>query len=180
MALEVINHTLDPRTWAEAHFREAAFLDVRRTDRAVTIAAAMVAQPGGSLPPLCGRWYDTKAAYNLFKHPEATPDTVQAGHRALVLDALQASGTYLLLEDTTELDWTGRRPIPGLGPVGKCNTATQGVLLHSVLAVRSPDVAAADLAGRRPGIELLGLADQQYHVPSPRPAGEANEASVVR
>jgi hypothetical protein len=110
----VINHTLDPRTWAEEHFREAAFLDIRRTDRVVTIAAAMAAQPGVSLPQLFGRWYDTKAAYNLFKPPEATPDTVQAGHRALVLDARQENGCYLLLEDTTELDWSGRQSIPGL------------------------------------------------------------------
>ena len=115
MALEVINHTLDAQTWAEEHFREAAILDVRRTKRAITIAAAMAAQPGVSLPQLFGRWDDTKAAYNLFKHPEASPDTVQAGHRAVVLDALQESGCYLLLEDTTELDWSGRQPIPGLG-----------------------------------------------------------------
>jgi hypothetical protein len=180
MVFEGINHALEPQTWAEQQFGEAAFFDVRRTERAITIAAAMAAQPGVSLPQLFGRWYDTKAAYNLFGHAEANPDTVQAGHRALVLDALQESGTYLLLEDTTELDWTGRHPIPGLGPVGNRNTATQGVLLHSVLAVRWPDVAAADLAGRRPGIALLGLADQQYHVRSPRPAGEANEASFVR
>ena len=43
MALEVINHTLDAQTWVEEHFREAAFLDVRRTKRAITIAAAMAA-----------------------------------------------------------------------------------------------------------------------------------------
>jgi hypothetical protein len=180
MALEVINHTLDPRTWAEEHFREAAFLDVRRTDRAVTIAAAMAAPPGVSLPQRFGRWYDTKAAYNLFKPPEVTPDTVQAGHRAVVLDALQEPGSYLLLEDTTELDWSDRQPIPGLGPIGNSNTATQGVLLHSVLAVRWPDAAVADPTGRRPAVEVLGLADQQYQVRRPRPVGEANDASWAR
>jgi hypothetical protein len=84
---------------------------------------------GVSLPQLVGRLDDTKAADNLFNHPEATPDTVQAGHRALVLDALQESGYYLLLEDTTEFDWTGRQPLPGLGPIGNSNTTTQGVLL---------------------------------------------------
>src|SRR5512143_1210837 len=180
MIFEGINHALEPQTWAEQQFGEAAFFDVRRTERAITIAAAMAAQPGASLPQLFGRWYDTKAAYTLFGHAEANPDTVQAGHRALVLDALQPSGTYLLLEDTTELDWTGRHPIPGLGPVGNCNTATQGVLLDSVLAVRWPDAAAANPTGRRPGVEVLGLADQQYHVRSPRPVGEANEASFGR
>src|SRR5512143_1255128 len=180
MTFEGINHALEPRIWAEEQVGEAAVFDVRRTDRAITIAAAMAAQPGASLPQLFGRWDDTNAAYTLFGHAEANPDTVQAGHRALVLDALQESGTYLLLEDTTELDWTGRHAIPGLGPVGNRNTATEGVLLHSVLAGRWPDVGAAALAGRGPGIELLGLADQQDHVPSPRPAGEANEASFVR
>jgi len=76
MALEGINHALEPRTWVEEQFGEAAFCDVRRTERAITIAAAMAAQPGASLPQLFGRWDDTKAAYTLFSHAEATPDTV--------------------------------------------------------------------------------------------------------
>src|SRR5512147_798536 len=61
MVFEGINHALEPRIWAEEHFGEAAFFDVRRTERAITIAAAMAAQPGASLPQLFGRWYDTKA-----------------------------------------------------------------------------------------------------------------------
>src|SRR6266481_6613532 len=82
----------EPRLWAEQHFSGAEMSDVRRTDRIVTIAEAMAATPGGSIPTLFAHPYDIKAAYNLFKHPEATPDNVQAGHRELVLSEMQTPG----------------------------------------------------------------------------------------
>jgi hypothetical protein len=48
-----------------------------------------------------------KAAYPFFGHPEVEPERVQSAHRAGVLEQLEAAGTYVLMEDTTELDWTG-------------------------------------------------------------------------
>ena len=118
----------EPHLWAEQHFSGAEMSDVRRTDRIVAIAEAMAATPGGSIPTLFAHPYDIKAAYHLFKHLEATPDNVQAGHRELVLSEMQTPGVYLLLEDTTELSFSGRKPVPGLGPIGNgaAKTATPG------------------------------------------------------
>jgi len=105
----------EPHLWAEQHFSGAEMSDVRRSDRIVAIAEAMAATPGGSIPTLFAHPYDIKAAYNLFKHPAATPDNVQAGHRELVLSEMQPPGVSLLLEETTELSFSGRKPVPGLG-----------------------------------------------------------------
>lgn len=66
-----------------------------------------------------------------------TPERVQSAHRAWVMEQLETAGTYLLLEDPSDLDWTGRAPIPGLGPIGHRNESTQGVRLHSVIAARA-------------------------------------------
>src|SRR2546428_7425443 len=98
----------EPRLWAEQHFSGAEMSDVRRTDRIVAIAEAMAAPPGGSIPTLFAHPYDIQAASNLFKHPAAPPDNVQAGPRQLVLSDMQTPAAYLLLADTTALSFSGR------------------------------------------------------------------------
>ena len=76
-----------------------------------------------------------------------------------MLEQLETAGTYVLMEDTTELDWTGRAPIPGLGPIGNHREGVQGVRLHSVLAARWPEGATSGEDGRRPAVELIGLCE---------------------
>lgn len=92
--------------------------DVRRVARVVTIAEAMATHPGHSIPQMFEHPYEVKAAYHLFNLEEATPDRLQAGHRALVWQRLSQAGTYLLLEDTSELAWHNCAPREGLGPLG--------------------------------------------------------------
>jgi hypothetical protein len=132
----------------------------------------MASTPGASIPQLFAHPYDTKAAYTFFAHPEADPDTLQSAHRSLVAEQMERPGTYLLLEDTTELDWTGRERIPGLGPIGNSTVSTQGVILHTVLGVQWPEDGDATRRGRRPAVTVLGVCDQQYHIRVPRRAGE--------
>jgi Transposase DNA-binding len=126
------------REWAEEQFDGADFSDVRRVGRAITIAEALVASPGTSLPQLFARPYDLKAAYRFFRHPEVQPDAVQAGHHEQVLWELEKPGRYLLLEDTTVILCAGEKEIAGLGPVGGSKEGKIGFHLHSVLAVRWP------------------------------------------
>jgi len=124
------------REWAEAQFEEAELSEVRWVARAITLAEAVVARPGTSLPQLFARPYDLKAAYRFFRHPEVQPDTVQAGHREQVALELEKPGRYLLLEDTTEILCAGDEEIAGLRPVGGSKARRIGFHLHSVLAVR--------------------------------------------
>jgi hypothetical protein len=178
--MKVVSHSAAPRAWAEEHFGDTPFSDIRRTERVIRIAEAMAAHPGASIPQLFAHPYDTKAAYTFFGHAEAEPDTIQATHRALVLEQMEAPGTYLLIEDTTELDWTGRAPVEGLEPVGNSNTKTQGVILHSVLGVRWPEAVALTPPERRPSVTVLGVCDQQYHIRVPRPRGEGRHDSQAK
>jgi Transposase DNA-binding/Transposase Tn5 dimerisation domain len=167
-----VTHSTEPRMWAEEHFGDLPFSDVRRSERAITIATAMASNPGASIPQLFAHPYDTKAAYTFFAHPEVEPETLQLTHRSLVAERMERPGTYLLIEDTTELDWTGRERIPGLGPIGNSTVSTQGVLLHTVLGVQWPEDKRTTPHGHRPAVTVLGVCDQQYHIRVPRRAGE--------
>lgn len=167
--------------WSQQTFAAAQLGDIRRSQRAAAIAQAMAEQPGASIPDLFDDPYAIKAAYGLFGRPEATPDRLQAPHRAAVAQALAAAGArYLLLEDTSELSWTNKKKVAGLGPIANSLERQQGFLLHSALAVRWPDLPAGQPAGRRPPLEVLGLADQLYEIRQPRPAGESHDDSMAR
>ena len=152
-------------------FRRAKLGHWARNRRVQFIAAAMANDPGRSIPGLFSRSYDVKAAYDLFDHPEATPDKIQAGHRGLVRGLVSRPGEYLLIEDTTWISYIGRQPITGLGSVGHSSEGQKAFALHSVLAVRWPGPAAPDDRGHRPGVEVLGLLDQQSDVRTPHPPG---------
>ena len=134
----------------------------------------------GVFPQLCGSPYAVKATYNLFKHEEATPENIQAGHRAFVLEAMRQPGVYLLLEDTTELSWSGKQAIAGLGPIGNSAAGLQGFFLHTVLSVRWHRRPAGQTAQRQP-VEVLGIGDQQYYVRTPcRQPRESSQERLKR
>lgn len=133
----------DPALWTNIHFAAPALNHPRRVRRLQTIALAMAASPGLSLPQLFPQWYGLKAAYQLFDHPEATPDAFQVSHRQQTRHALGQPGEYLLIEDTSVVSYSGRLPIEGLGAVGHSSEGQTGFALHSVLAVRWPDAAPA-------------------------------------
>jgi hypothetical protein len=163
----------DAQQWASTHFGTVQLGDVRRQRRVCTLVAGWARQPGASIPQLgAGSAYASKAAYQLLGGVAVTPDVLQEPHRQLVHQQLQQAGTYLLVEDTTQVRWapaTARRA--GLGPVGAGASGEQGVLLHSLVAARWP--ASAPPAGAvRPPLPLLGLLDQQFYVRQARPAAE--------
>ncbi len=135
----------------------------------MALAKALAEQPGKMIPELFSRKYDIDATYDLLDEREVVPDAIQARHRRLVMAELRTPGRYLLLEDTTFPSYSHRKqPIPGLGPIGDSEPGQQGFLLHSILAVRAPLSSVPDASGHRPPVTILGLADQQYLIRSPR------------
>jgi hypothetical protein len=169
----------EPQKWAEEQFAGAKLTDVRRVARVKQIAEAMAVHPGRSIPKLCGSPYAVKATYNLFKHEDATPEHIQAGHRAVVLQEMQRPGVYLCLEDTTELSWSGKQAITGLGPIGNSGAGLQGFFVHTVLGVRWHD--APQTNSTRQPVDVLGLGDQQYYVRTPcRKPRESSQERLKR
>jgi hypothetical protein len=169
-------HQSSPDDWAADHFGGCWLGHESRNKRLVSYAAALAQNPGKPLPELFTRKYDIEATYTLLRRNDVTPDRIQAAHRRLVQAELRTPGRFLLIEDTTFPSYTHRhQPVPGLGPIGGSEEGQQGFLLHSVLAVRAAATPAPDATGRRPPVTILGLADQQYLVRSPRPEGQSKQ-----
>lgn len=171
---------LDPQAWAEENFGELDLGHAKRNERAIRTAAGFAANPGKSIPQTFGNWYQVQATYTFFANPEVTPDDLQARHRELTMERLHQPGSYLLVEDTTEPSWGGKKKRPGLGRVGDQNSTKQGFQLHSSLAVRWPDSCSPDEQGRRPPVEVVGIADQQFLVREALPKGETRKQRLSR
>jgi len=152
------------RTWAEDNFAAAHLSDERRIRRVVTIGEAMAANAGKTIPQMFASTYDVKAAYNLFKHEQATPENLQAGHREKVLSAMSERGVYLLVEDTATMSRSGKEPIEGLGPIGGGKAGLQGFLLHSVMVLGWKPEAFNQSDLQRPPVEIVGIAHQKFFV----------------
>lgn len=124
---------LSNSAWALQQWATAELGDRRLTQRAVAIGSLMAADPAASLPEQMKAPNMLKAAYGLLNHPGVSLAALLAPHREQTLQAARQTAVVLLVEDTTELDYTAHRHKTGLGPIG--NGRGRGLLLHSTLAL---------------------------------------------
>jgi hypothetical protein len=137
---------------------------MRRTQRLVKLAGQIVSHPSGGLPEQTETGSDLKAAYRLFDRKEVTFDAIAEPHWQKTRN--RSKGRYLVLADTTELDFGIHRDIPDLAPTG--NGGGWGFLLHSGLMV------AVDTG------ETVGLAGQKIHYRKPAPKKENTAQRLKR
>ena len=110
--------------------------DVRLNRRARRVLSKLGEKPTLSIPSACGGWSETRAAYRLFDHAEVTAEKVLAPHTACTVERLRAHPRVLCIQDTSELDYTGKTDIQGTGPLNY--ETRRGLYLHPTLAV-TPD-----------------------------------------
>jgi hypothetical protein len=137
--------TMDAQVWAEEQFGQCDLKDERRTQRLVHVAANALTHPSGSLPEQTTDAADLKAAYRLFGCEDVTFEDIVGPHWAQT--RRRPPGVYLVLNDTTEVDFGIRRKLRGMGPTG--NGGGWGFLLHSALLVSGEDEAIFGLAGQK-------------------------------
>lgn len=141
--------TLDIAQWAQRQFERCEFGDRRRTKRMVKLATQAATKPDASTPRQTETWSDCKAAYRLFDCDDVTFQAVTAPHYAATRAV--EPGTWLVINDTTELNFGYDRDLAGVGRVGS-GTKDRGFYLHTAM------IAATD------GQALMGLAAQELYV----------------
>lgn len=155
---------LDVYRWAEQQFGTCNLGDERRTKRAVKVAAQFAADPSASTPQQTESWKDCRGVYRLVNEQDVTFRALAEPHWRET--RARTSGHYLLLGDTTTLDFGVHRQVEGLQPVG--NGGGQGFLLHSSLMVN----AETD--------EIVGLAGQTIYYRTPVPKSETFRQRLSR
>lgn len=152
---------VDPRSWAELEFGECQLGDVRRTRRLIEAASQTLARPDGSTPEQTEVWADCKAFYRLMDCDDFGHEEITAPHIARTRSSGTEGQVRLLLNDTTEINYGGKRRAKGLGLVGH-NTG-RGFFLHTAL-MRDPDTG-----------EVIGVAGHDiYYRHTPQKRGAKN------
>jgi len=139
-----MSFSMDPSVWSQQQFGDCQLGDVRRTRRLIQVAQQVASNPSASFPTQMTSWGDLKATYRLFDCEDVTFAAIAGPHwqqtRAV------KPGHYLVLGDTTEIDFGYRRKIKGLSAIG--NGSSTGFLLHNALLVESETQTLVGVAGQ--------------------------------
>jgi hypothetical protein len=156
--------TTSALVWAREQFGQCDLKDKRRTRRLEQVAASALSHPSGSLPEQAADTADLKAAYRLFACEDVSFADIAGPHWKLTRQ--RPPGVYLVLNDTTEVDFGIRRELRGMGPTG--NGGGWGFLLHSALVVGAGSEA------------IFGLAAQKIRYRKPAPKKENSTQRLKR
>jgi hypothetical protein len=167
--------TLQPAgQWAQDEFAFAELGDARLNKRLVNIATGLAANPGGTLPQAFTDWAELKAAYRFFDNRAVDFEKVLRPHLERTRRACREPGEYLMIEDSSDLDFSAHPRTQDLGVIG--DGQGRGFELHSTLAVR---VEAWTLE-QRPEGQLMGLFEGRCRRPRPAPKGERRRERLKR
>jgi Transposase DNA-binding/Transposase Tn5 dimerisation domain len=124
--------------WAAQELATAKFGDARLSKRLIRIVADKLINPTASIPQASGGWAATKAAYRFFASKQVSADAIRSAHAHATLQRARHHDTLLLLQDTTELNYTAHPNTTGLGHLD--SALCWGLKVHSGLAATTEGV----------------------------------------
>lgn len=139
--------TFTPAFW-EAELRGAQLPDERFRPNLIRMICQIGAKPGHSFSAACGSAV-RKSAHRLFSKEDSLD--IQLGHRQMTRQRCQDHALVLVVEDTTDLNFSGHGQTQGLGNLGGTGDV-KGLCMHTALALST--------AG-----EPLGLVGQHIWAP---------------
>lgn len=102
--------------WVNEESATVDFSDERLDKRMRVILDRVGSKPGASLPAACKGWDETFGAYRFFNNEKVTGQKVLSPHRDATLKRIAGHNVALCIQDTTEMDFTGRK-LKGAGPL---------------------------------------------------------------
>ena len=139
--------------------------DHRLNQRSRKVIEALAANPEASVNAATNGWADTQAAYRLFNNPNVSPEQILKPHREATMRRIREHPVVVLVQDTTELDYTGHPASDALG----LNKVSRLGFYHHVQLALTPDhlplgVVATESFDREP--DTLGKQPRNDHLPS--------------
>ena len=135
-----LEHGLGADEWAEQEFGTVELGDKRLRDRLIKIVKDRSKRPDASyLEATRGERKAAKGYYYFIDSPRetVTPEAMLATHRERTIERIMSQEMVLVVQDTTDLNFSKRHHTEGLGPIGTNQTGavSLGLRLHSSLAL---------------------------------------------
>jgi hypothetical protein len=137
----------DVQTWAQQEFGSCRLGDRRRNKRMVQYAVQAAARPDSGTPDQAETWADLQAVYRLFDCEDVTPQAILAPHCEHTRRSCRPGDVKLIVNDTTELNFTSHKAARGLGSVGG-GGKQRGFHVHSGLMLDARTEEVDGLAGQ--------------------------------
>jgi hypothetical protein len=107
----------DQDSWAAQEMLKVNLGDKRLERRAAKVLHQLAQRPEGSIPSAFQSWGETLAAYRFFDNEKVSAEKVLEPHRDATLERAKQFPVVLCVQDTTELDFTSKPQLQGLGPL---------------------------------------------------------------
>ncbi len=135
-----LQEALNNGTWVEAEFGGVDFGHEVAKQRLFRIAGAKASNPSATYTEcVAGNRHQMKAYYRFIgsERKGIDPQGILRGHRERTIGRMKAFERVLVIQDTTDLDFSERLHCNDLGDIGKNQTGvvSQGLKMHSSLAV---------------------------------------------
>lgn len=123
----------DVQSWVVKETGSANFGDVRLNKRFGEILNSFGSSPNKSIPGSMKSWTETIGAYRFLNNEDVDSNKILSPHTEATLERIKKEKIVLLPQDTTEIDFTGRKPINGMGYLTSENS--HGFYLHPSIAI---------------------------------------------
>jgi len=133
--------------WYIEEIKDVKFGDVRLSNRLKNLISSMSKSNESSIPQACQGWGETMAAYRFINNENVTPEKILSSHQIATLNRIQAEEVVLIPQDTTEINFSGRKSIRDMGYLS--SEKSQGFLVHPSIAIT-------------PQKNCLGIVDLQF------------------
>jgi hypothetical protein len=121
------------KEWIDEEFGSLELGDKRLSARMKLILERLTQSPSCSIKSAFKGWKEVNAAYRFFNNPQVTADAILAPHREGTLGRVQPHAQVLVLQDTTELDYSTQKSIEGIGPLSCLER--KGLFVHHQFVV---------------------------------------------
>ena len=142
-------------------FKNSTIKDKRIRRRLIKTIDQLSQFPNYSIPQSFDTTAGVKGAYRLLDNKKVTPEGVLSGHKEATKKRMAEHKTVLLVQDTTDFNYSSHTTVKGLGEHTP-HAKSRGLLLHSTLAVTPEGVP-------------LGLLAQKYWTRAPEERGKKNK-----
>jgi len=135
-----LEEAVNTESWVEQEFSGVDFGHEVTQQRLIHIARSKAQNPSASYTECyAGDRHQLKAYYRFIgnKRKQIRPEGILAGHRKRTVGRMKGRKRVLVIQDSTDLDFSERLHCNGLGDIGKNQTGavSKGLKMHSSLAV---------------------------------------------
>lgn len=140
--------------------------DARLNARGQTLLSRFGENPQASIPAACRGWSETDAAYKFFANPRVDAEGILASHRQATIDRCRQESVVLLVQDTSELDYTAKSAsIKGLGVLDHRDRRGMHLHLHAAFTPDGCCLGVVNAKFLTRSEESIGQARQRAHLP---------------